>query len=67
MLEVKCGAAGQSWQHGEVPEVSWEEELPMSPQTGTEKKKKDNHVCLLLFLLFPSLSDYGKHASFTLC
>lgn len=31
------------------------------------KKKKHNYVCLLLFLLFPSLSDYVKHTSFTLC
>lgn len=29
------GATRRSWQHGEGPEVSWEEELALSPHTGT--------------------------------
>lgn len=57
-----CGAAGQSWQHGEGPEVIWEEELSLSPKTGTEKKKTIPGCYCRVFL--PSLSDCGKHTSF---
>lgn len=45
------GAAGRSWQHGEGSEVCWEEELSLSPHTGTEQ-----HWCYCL-VLFLWLSD----------
>lgn len=69
---------GVCWKWSAVPQASLGSMVKSQKSAGRKssqchrrqvlkKKKKDNHVCLLLFLLFPSLSDYGKHASFTLC
>lgn len=58
-LQVSAGservvAAGQCWQHGEGPEVGWEEELPLSPQTGTGKRtNRHKYVQMLSSSLTP--------------